>query len=135
MPTAQRCAELLGTSAGGFIGIRRSLLSELMKGFHKITLPDLPLSFDDGITSFIITSIGPSEEAIHSNLPYYVAFLKYIVKKLNLNIEIPELPEEEKEERRRFDYDDFSCRALITFVSTSGCGGLAILWIAIHPYR
>ena len=105
MPHAQRCAELLETSSSGLVGIRRGLLSELMKRFHNITLPDSPSSLDDGITSYIVTSIGPSEGAIHSSLPYYLAFLKYIVKKLNLNIEISGLPEEEKEERRRLDFD------------------------------
>lgn len=102
MPTAQRCTDLLGTNATGLVDIRRSLLSQLMNKFRKITLPNTPLSFDDGITSCIVTSVGPSEEAIHSNLPYYLAFLKYAVRKLCLNIEIRKLSEDEKEERRRF---------------------------------
>lgn len=126
MPTARRCAELLDTTAGGVIGVRRNLLSELIKRFRKIVLHESHLSLDDGITAFLITSIGPNEEAIHSNLPYYLAFLKYVVKRLNLNIEAPELSEEEKEERRRCVSADLTCPRLMDPVSPPGFGGKKI---------
>lgn len=102
MPNVQRCIEMLGTNIGDFIVIRRILLSELMKSFDKIVLPEAQLSFDATVTACTITSIGPSKEAIHSNLPYDVAFLKYVVKKLGLNTDNPELSEEVQEERRRY---------------------------------
>jgi hypothetical protein len=123
MPTTYRCAELLETSAAGFIGIRRSLLSKLMTRFHQIILPESRLSIDDGITACLITSIGPSEEAIHSNLPYYVAFLKYVVKRLNLNIEATGLSEEAKEERRRLASADLKYSRLMNSITSPGYGG------------
>jgi hypothetical protein len=134
MPTAQRCADLLGTNAAELVDIRRSLLSQLMDKFRKITFPDTPLSFDDGITSCIVTSVGPSEEAIHSDLPYYLAFFKYAVGKLSLNVDIPGLSEDEKEERRRCVFGDHLYLALIPLFVLD-CGGSAILWIDIHAYR
>jgi hypothetical protein len=123
MPPARRCAELLETSAAGLIGIRRNLLSELMKRFHKIILPESRLSLDDGITAFIVTSIGPSEEAIHSNLPCYLAFLKYVVRRLNLNSEVSGLSEETKEERRRLASAGLTHRKLTKSISPPDYGG------------
>jgi hypothetical protein len=78
-----------------------------MTKFHEIILPESQLSLDNGITACLITSIGTSEEVIHSDLPYYVAFLKYMVKRQNLNKEATGLSEEAKEERRRLVSADF----------------------------
>jgi xylanolytic transcriptional activator XlnR len=123
MPTARRCTELLETNAAGFVGIRRILLSKLVKRFHKIILPESQLSLDDGITAFLITSIGPSEEAIHSNLPYYLAFLKYVIKRLNLNMDTPELSEETREERRRLASTEMTHPRLTNSISPPDYGG------------
>ncbi|KKY18907.1 putative transcriptional activator xlnr [Phaeomoniella chlamydospora] len=56
---------------------------------------------DEAITVYIVTSICPSENAVHANGPYWLSQLKYLVKKLDLGTEDPTLDEEQNEERRR----------------------------------
>jgi hypothetical protein len=135
MPNADHSAILPGWSNGEIVVIRRRLLSEVINRFHQISLPDSEPSFDDAITSFMVTSIAPSENDVHSNLPYGLAFLKYLVKKLDLHREAPGLSDEEKEERRRLVHDDDENRQLITSCRFLDYGGPPISSIVIQPYR
>jgi len=103
MPETNHCIEQLGLSSSQFVSIRRKMLSDLLRRFNRVSLPDTPVSLDDGILALCVGTIGPTEEAVHSHMPYWVAFLKYIVKRLNLHQEVDGAAEEEMEERRRFE--------------------------------
>ncbi|KUL89829.1 hypothetical protein ZTR_02723 [Talaromyces verruculosus] len=83
------------------MALRRNLFEELIREFHPRTLPDSHHTFDDALTAFMITSIGPSEKSVESSLQYWLMFLEFIVQKLDLRMDAPHLGEEDKEERRR----------------------------------
>lgn len=93
----------LGLSSARFIGLRRHLLSELMNRIEYITNPNAEPTFDSALTTLVVVTIGPTEEAIHSNLPYWLSFFKHVVKKLNLCYEPQDLTRDEREERRRYE--------------------------------
>ncbi|PYI02468.1 hypothetical protein BO78DRAFT_463925 [Aspergillus sclerotiicarbonarius CBS 121057] len=48
-----------------------------------------------------MTSIAPSERSVESSLHYWLIFLKFIVQKLHLHRDLPDISEDDKEERRR----------------------------------
>ncbi|GLA07842.1 hypothetical protein AnigIFM60653_009081 [Aspergillus niger] len=48
-----------------------------------------------------MTSIAPSERSVESSLQYWLIFLKFVVQKLELHKDVPDLSEDDKEERRR----------------------------------
>lgn len=102
MPAAKHQNILSECNRPEIVGIRRRLLTELVKLYHPVTLPHNEPSLDDGITAFMLTMISPSEQSIHSTVPFWVAFLKFIVQKLDLNVETESSDQEEKEERRRY---------------------------------
>lgn len=79
------------------------MLCDLVKRFGDLSQPDLTLTLDHGILAQVVTTIGPSEEVIHSHMPYWLTFFKFIVKRLDLLQESGDMSEECKEERRRFE--------------------------------
>ncbi|RAH57705.1 hypothetical protein BO85DRAFT_459695 [Aspergillus piperis CBS 112811] len=48
-----------------------------------------------------MTSIAPSERSVESSLQYWLIFLRFVVQKLELHKDVPDLSQDEKEERRR----------------------------------
>jgi hypothetical protein len=103
MPRLDYSPVLQGRSLNEHTALRRNLFEELVRQFHPRTLPDSHHTFDDALTAFMITSIAPSEKSVESSLQYWLIFLKFIVQKLNLHMDIPHLGEEDKEERRRYE--------------------------------
>ncbi|EEA26285.1 hypothetical protein PMAA_073610 [Talaromyces marneffei ATCC 18224] len=101
MPRVDRSPVLPGRSLNEHTALRRNLFAELIRQFHPRTLPDFHHTFDDALTVFVITSIGPSEKSVESSLQYWLTFLKFIVQKLDLHMDVPHLCEDDKEERRR----------------------------------
>uniref|UniRef100_A0A093V8Y3 Xylanolytic transcriptional activator xlnR n=1 Tax=Talaromyces marneffei PM1 TaxID=1077442 RepID=A0A093V8Y3_TALMA len=101
MPRVDRSPVLPGRSLNEHTALRRNLFAELIRQFHPRTLPDFHHTFDDALTAFVITSIGPSEKSVESSLQYWLTFLKFIVQKLDLHMDVPHLCEDDKEERRR----------------------------------
>jgi hypothetical protein len=102
MPETHRFATALGLGSVQFVGMQRYLLSELMQRMRIVTSYDFDLSMDHLIATFIVLSIGPTEETIHSRLPFWLSFIKSSVKKLDLCDESLKFSREEKEERKRF---------------------------------
>lgn len=101
MPTARHQVSLSETIQIEIVRLRHQLLAELVRIFRPDSLSHKEPSLDDGITAFMLTMIGPSDQSIHSNVPFWVSYLKYTVQKLRLNIETESMDREEKEERRR----------------------------------
>lgn len=102
MPRLDRGPILPERNLNEHTALRRNLFEELIRLFHPRTLPDSHHTFDDALTAFMITSIGPSEKSVESSLQYWLMFLKFIVQKLDLRIDTSHLGEEDKEERRRY---------------------------------
>ncbi|OJI82498.1 hypothetical protein ASPTUDRAFT_123034 [Aspergillus tubingensis CBS 134.48] len=48
-----------------------------------------------------MTSIAPSERSVESSLQYWLIFLRFVVQKLELHKDVPDLSQDDKEERRR----------------------------------
>ncbi|RHZ53919.1 ankyrin repeat domain-containing protein [Aspergillus thermomutatus] len=115
MPRADQAPVIPGRGSNELIALRQYLFDELIRNFHPRTLPDSHQVFDDAVTAFIITSIAPSEKPVESSLQYSLTFLTFIVQKLNLHIDAPELSMEDREERE-------------------GCGGPRILSTVTLPY-
>ena len=87
----------VGVHAAQLVSLRRHLISELMKWVHKINSYHADLTFDNVLTAFIVASIGPTEEGVHSQLRYWLSFIKYAVKKSNICVESSELIQEDRE--------------------------------------
>lgn len=102
MPRLDRGPVLPGRSPNEHTALRRNLFEELTRQFHPRTLPDSHHTFDDALTAFMITNIGPSDKSVESSLQYWLMFLKFIVQKLGLYTDAPDLGDEDKEERRRY---------------------------------
>ncbi|PWY91683.1 hypothetical protein BO94DRAFT_461610 [Aspergillus sclerotioniger CBS 115572] len=101
MPSADQPPISTGQRAKERTAQGRYLFNQLIHYFHPRTLPDTDHVFDDALTAFIMTSIAPSERSVESSLHYWLIFLKFIVQKLHLHREVPDLSEDDKQERRR----------------------------------
>lgn len=101
MPKAGATAILPDISHADFISLRRGLLSRTLKLLEPLMLGDVQPSFDDGLTAFMLTSIGPSENDTESRLSHWLSFLSLTIRTLGINAETEGIDEEEKEERRR----------------------------------
>lgn len=101
MPSTDRSARLGGYSISDLESLRRMLFSETLRLLQERLSHVGHETVDEAITVYIVTSICPSENAVHANGPYWLSQLKYLVKKLDLGTEDPTLDEEQNEERRR----------------------------------
>ncbi|KAI2841516.1 transcriptional regulator family: Fungal Specific TF [Aspergillus niger] len=101
MPPAEQSLYASERSVNERMAQGRYLLDRLIQHFHPRTLPDTNHVLDDALTAFIMTSIAPSERSVESSLQYWLIFLKFVVQKLELHKDVPDLSEDDKEERRR----------------------------------
>lgn len=96
MPSAEKRQNSADSSARG-----NYFFNHLNRHFHPRTLPSTEHVFDDALTVFILTTIASSERSLEPSLQYWLAFLNFIVQKLDLQMDDPSMSEEDKEERRR----------------------------------
>lgn len=101
MPNPDKSPIFPEMSNGQFVALRRGFLSRTLKMIQPALLGDVEPSLDDGFTSYFLTSIGPSEDETETNMAQWLAFMKLNAKKLDLNVDVVDANEEEKEERRR----------------------------------
>jgi hypothetical protein len=102
MPKRDCSAILPNISHGEFISLRRHLLSRTLELLQPVMLAEVEPSFDDAVASFMLMAIGASDDENQHRLLHWSNFCKFIIRKLNLNIEPEGYDEEEKEERRRY---------------------------------
>ena len=102
MPPAEQSLYVLERTVNERMAQGRYLLDKLIQQFHPRTLPDTNHVLDDALTAFIMTSIAPSERSVESSLQYWLIFLRFVVQKLELHKDVPDLSQDDKEERRRF---------------------------------
>ncbi|BCS04224.1 Zn(II)2Cys6 transcription factor [Aspergillus luchuensis] len=101
MPPAEQSLYVSERTVNERMAQGRYLLDKLIQHFHPRTLPDTNHVFDDALTAFIMTSIAPSERSVESSLQYWLIFLRFVVQKLELHKDVPDLSQDDKEERRR----------------------------------
>lgn len=104
MPRSDRSSPIPIMSNSQLIALRRGLLAKTIKLLPPILITEVEPSFDDAITSFMLASIGPSEDVTDLHMQEWLTMLKLYVTKLALNVEFEGDDEEEKEERRRCVY-------------------------------
>lgn len=102
MPTEEDSPALPSLSRGEFVTIRRTLLAMSLRMMEPVLLGKVEPTLDDAITTFMLVSIGPSENNLGEQLPQWLNFNKFVVKTLNLSVEPECLDDEEREERRRY---------------------------------
>lgn len=101
MPTEDDTLPLPHLGNGEFVTIRRALLALAFRLMQPVMTGKIEPSLDDTVTSFMLSSIGPSENNLGNQLPQWLNFMKLSVKTLNLCAEPVNFDIEEKEERRR----------------------------------
>jgi xylanolytic transcriptional activator XlnR len=100
MPTSDGSPIVPGLTAD-LVSLRRTMFSLSAKLMEPVFLGEVDSTFDDAITVSMLVHIGTSEDETHSHVPQWLAFLKFIVRQLNLNIEPDGFDEESREERHR----------------------------------
>lgn len=135
MPPAEQSLYASERSVNERMAQGRYLLDRLIQHFHPRTLPDTNHVLDDALTAFIMTSIAPSERSVESSLQYWLIFLKFVVQKLELHKDVPDLSEDDKEERRRFvSIPITNTRSNVVYIeSVTGYGGQLILLTDMRP--
>ena len=103
MPTATGTSILPNLNHGQFTCLRRKILSQVVQLMRPVLLAEVEPTFDDAITISLLVTIGICEDETYSYFPQWLAFFKFLVRKMNLCIEPDEFDEESKEERRRYD--------------------------------
>ena len=101
MPKANNGPVLQGLSHGQFVRLRRKLLSAAIELMRPVFFAEVEPTFDDAVTVSVLTAIGISEDKTHPCFPQWLSHLKFMVRQMELFIELDDLEEEFKEERRR----------------------------------
>jgi hypothetical protein len=109
MPTRNSEAFPLDLNRSEQLTLQRNLLSLTLEMMEPVFLGKRKATWDDMITVTMIVFLAPSGDDTEQHLPRWLAFLKFLVKEMNLNIEPDGSDEEYNEERRRFVLLPRSC--------------------------